>query len=192
MVRFSGLLHYRLKHIIVVESNLYDIIEDVFMKNGRSFSNMKARLVKDKQEKLWILCSNGSMVEADKNHLNKLLKGFHTIEQLAKKDGSFWNQEYPEMAGYPGHTYAYVTDNYQLVISDFTPFEILFQVDTSLLNLITAAEYGKVHGKSVEQIKVLCRNGRIYGARKIGRDWMIPADAPYPTDGRYSYTAARR
>lgn len=152
---------------------------------------MKARLLKDKQEKLCILCNNGSIADPDKNNLNKMLTGFHKIEELEGSKDFSWNVEYPEMSSYPGYTYAYVTDNFQLVITDFTPFELLFEVNYSSMNLITAAEYGKKQGKSVEQIKVLCRNGRIQGARKIGRDWMIPSDAPYPRDGRYSFSTRR-
>lgn len=55
-------------------------------------------------------------------------------------------------------------------------------------NLVTTAEYGRINHKSVEQIKVFCRNGRIKNAKKIGRDWMIPVDSPYPEDRRNSKT----
>lgn len=151
---------------------------------------MQARLLKDSQENLRILCSDGTIIDADKNHLNRILTGFHTIDKLGGGEER-WDAEYPEMSLYPGYDFAYVTDNFQLVLSDFNPFKQLFDVDYSVLNLITAAEYGKQNGKSVEQIKVLCRNGRITGATKIGRDWMIPADAPYPTDGRYAFRGRR-
>lgn len=151
---------------------------------------MQARLLKDSNENLRILCPDGSIVDADKNNLNKMLTGFHTIDKLGGGEDK-WNKEYPEMSLFPGYDYAYVTDNFQLVLTDFTPFKKVLEVDLSILNLITAAEYGKLNGKSVEQIKVLCRNGRIPGAQKIGRDWMIPADAPYPTDGRYAYRGSK-
>jgi hypothetical protein len=50
---------------------------------------------------------------------------------------------------------------------------------------ISIRDYAKKHGKSVEQIKVFCQKGRIVGAKKINnRAWVIPADAPYPTDNR--------
>lgn len=147
---------------------------------------MKARLLRDSQDELHILCSDGSIIDADKDSLNSMLTRFAVIDSIGGGQKR-WDTEYPEMTLYPGHDYAYVTDNYQLVLLDFKPFMKLFEVDYSFSNLISAAEYGKKHGKSVEQIKVLCRNGRILGASKFGRDWMIPADAPYPPDGRYAF-----
>lgn len=50
--------------------------------------------------------------------------------------------------------------------------------------LLTTKEYAKLHHKSVEQIKVHCRNNRIAGAYKFERDWLIPCGAPYPEDAR--------
>lgn len=37
---------------------------------------------------------------------------------------------------------------------------------------------------SQRRIQDLCRLGKIPGAQRWGRDWMIPADAPRPQDGR--------
>ena len=148
---------------------------------------MLARLIKDKKGEMCILCSDGTIIAADKNALNILLSGFNHIEKLGNGN-TFWNKEFPEMSLYPGYEFACVTDTYQLLLSDFSPFKDLFEVDTSVSNMITATEYAKLHGKSTEQIKVFCRNGRILGATKIGRDWMIPANAPYPIDKRFSFT----
>lgn len=39
-------------------------------------------------------------------------------------------------------------------------------------------------GISDSRIRVLCREGRIEGAVKIGRNWAIPAYASKPIDGR--------
>lgn len=51
-------------------------------------------------------------------------------------------------------------------------------------NLISAKEYGKLHGKSREQVKAyLVQQDRIAGI-KIGRDWVIPRDAKFPEDMR--------
>lgn len=49
--------------------------------------------------------------------------------------------------------------------------------------VVTAKQYAQLWGKSVEQIKVHCRNGRI-PAYKQKRDWLIPRSAPYPEDRR--------
>ncbi len=37
---------------------------------------------------------------------------------------------------------------------------------------------------SIRRVQTLCAGGRITGAVRMGRDWMIPADADRPTDGR--------
>ena len=37
---------------------------------------------------------------------------------------------------------------------------------------------------SIRRAQTLCAGGRISGAVRMGRDWMIPADADRPTDGR--------
>lgn len=152
---------------------------------------MKARLIKDKDETLCILCHDGSIAKADKNNLNKMLSAFHFIDQLTGDPKKRWDKEYPDMGLYPGEEFALVTDGYQLVITNFKPFKDVFTIDVTNMNLVTASEYGEANGKSVEQIKVLCRNGRIPGATKIGRDWMIPADAPYPVDNRYAFKNRR-
>lgn len=50
-------------------------------------------------------------------------------------------------------------------------------------NLIPLPEYAARTGKSPITVRQKCQRGNIPGAVKIGRDWLIPADAPY-TDGR--------
>ena len=39
-------------------------------------------------------------------------------------------------------------------------------------------------GISPRRVRVLCANGRIEGAAKLGREWAIPVDAERPTDER--------
>ncbi len=41
-------------------------------------------------------------------------------------------------------------------------------------------------GISERRIRVLCVEGKIFGARKEGKSWMIPANAEKPNDGRVS------
>lgn len=48
-------------------------------------------------------------------------------------------------------------------------------------DLLTAKEYAELIGSSPQIVSRLARKGRIPGARKIGRDWLFPADArPIP------------
>lgn len=150
---------------------------------------MKARLIKSEKNELLLLCTDGSAFSPGRAELGRLLSSFHAADEIRQFTGGktpqFWNAEYPDMSLYPGTTLAYVTDTYELVISDFSPFKILLEANTlSAFNMITAQEYADMYGKSVEQIKVFCRKGRISGALKLGRDWLIPSDAPYPADNR--------
>lgn len=39
-------------------------------------------------------------------------------------------------------------------------------------------------GISVRRVQTLCAAGRIPNAQKIGYSWIIPADAPKPSDAR--------
>lgn len=50
-------------------------------------------------------------------------------------------------------------------------------------NLITVKEYAAKVGKAPRSVAQKCELGTLPGAIKIGRDWLIPADAPY-TDNR--------
>lgn len=56
-------------------------------------------------------------------------------------------------------------------------------------NLIPIAEYASMIGKSPVSVRQKCQRGMLSGAIKIGRDWLIPADAPYTdkriTSGKY-------
>ena len=46
-------------------------------------------------------------------------------------------------------------------------------------NLITLNEYAARHGLLPNTVRYKCIRGTLPGAEKIGRDWFIPADAPY-------------
>ena len=50
----------------------------------------------------------------------------------------------------------------------------------NLEDLIPIAEYARRIGKATITVADKCRRGALPGARKIGRDWFVPADAPYP------------
>jgi len=46
-------------------------------------------------------------------------------------------------------------------------------------NLISIAEYAVLVGRDPATIRQRCLRGTQPGAKKIGRDWVIPADAPF-------------
>lgn len=53
--------------------------------------------------------------------------------------------------------------------------------------MVTVEEYAAMWGKSVERVKILCREGRL-SAYKQNRDWLIPRSVPYPEDRRKNST----
>lgn len=150
---------------------------------------MKARLIKDPNGELVFLLNEGARINSPSvSVLGILLFNFKCIDDFGLNQAkTVWNQEYPDLNSVPGDNLAYLTDSLQLVIEDITPFLAIYEsVKTTvpIEAVLTVAEYAEMHNKSAEQIKVFCRSGRIWGARKVGRDWLIPKDAPYPTDTR--------
>ena len=49
---------------------------------------------------------------------------------------------------------------------------------------IALKEMAESWGISVRRVQTLCANGRIEGAVRQGRDWMIPKNATRPIDAR--------
>lgn len=49
-----------------------------------------------------------------------------------------------------------------------------------LEDMIPVAEYAARIGRATITVADKCRRGALPGARKIGRDWFVPADAEYP------------
>ena len=152
---------------------------------------MQARLIKDERDEMVLLLSNGAYIKSPSiSELGLLLFNFKSLDEFGLEEtNDSWKKEYPDLTAVPGQNLAYVPDSLQLVIEDITPFIAVFEqvkATVPIQDVLTAAEYAKKHNKSVEQIKVFCRNGRIWGATKVGRDWVIPKDAPYPADSRMS------
>ena len=46
-------------------------------------------------------------------------------------------------------------------------------------NLIPLMEYASRIGKAPRSVRQKCQLGTLPGAVKIGRDWLIPSEAPY-------------
>ena len=47
-------------------------------------------------------------------------------------------------------------------------------------NLIPLPEYAAKVGRGCSAVRRKCLRGTLPGAVKIGRDWLIPENAPYP------------
>lgn len=52
------------------------------------------------------------------------------------------------------------------------------------MNYRTTAEMSEVWGISSRRISLLCSQGRVKGAVKKGKTWLIPANAKKPEDPR--------
>jgi hypothetical protein len=52
------------------------------------------------------------------------------------------------------------------------------------MEFITAKEVAKKWGITPRRVQILCSEGRIEGAWRLGNAWAIPLDASKPEDGR--------
>lgn len=52
------------------------------------------------------------------------------------------------------------------------------------MEYITIKEASEKWNISIRRVQVLCRQDRIPGVKKFGRDWAIPKDAVKPNDNR--------
>lgn len=52
------------------------------------------------------------------------------------------------------------------------------------MDYISVARAGEKWGITVKRVQVLCRDKRIPGVERIGRDWLIPKDSEKPSDAR--------
>lgn len=52
------------------------------------------------------------------------------------------------------------------------------------MEMITAAQAAEKWNTSLRNVQDLCKRGRIEGAQRLGKSWMIPTDAIRPVDGR--------
>ena len=53
------------------------------------------------------------------------------------------------------------------------------------MEYLTTVEMSKIWNITSRRIGVLCTEGRIEGAIKKGKTWLIPSDAEKPLDARF-------
>ena len=53
------------------------------------------------------------------------------------------------------------------------------------MEYLTSPEMSELWGISSRRISLLCAEGRIEGAIKKGKTWLIPSDTQKPADARY-------
>ena len=150
---------------------------------------MKARLICNVTGEYLLLCSDGTIAEASISVLARFLKEAKIIDTISGNLDR-WDTQVPYMLDYKGETVAYINDDGCIVISDFTPFQCLFEMSVkpgfAADEFLTTQQYAEEVGKSVEQVKIQLRKGRIPNSCKLGRDWIIHKDSVlhYPADNR--------
>ena len=76
----------------------------------------------------------------------------------------------------------------QRILEDALASSIVEMIESNDLedtNLVNTKIYAEIHGRSEEQIKQYLRQkDRVSGARRIGRNWVIPRDSKFPDDHR--------
>ena len=143
---------------------------------------MKARFITDLNNKKVILCEDGTIAECTDELLYTFLVDFGKDVSFVSGSLGRWDTEYPDMSLYPGTEFASILDSRKLVITDFAPFTRFVSKDAMFDNYISSMEYAKLHNVSYEMVKVYCREGRIPGAKRIARNWIIPQNATYPIE----------
>ena len=59
------------------------------------------------------------------------------------------------------------------------------------MEYLTTVEMSKIWNISSRRIGVVCADGRVEGAVKKGKTWLIPMDAIKPADGRFKKTTEK-
>ena len=52
------------------------------------------------------------------------------------------------------------------------------------MRFLSTTQAGERLGLSARRVAILCEQGRIPGAQKAGRNWIIPEDVEKPADAR--------
>ena len=50
--------------------------------------------------------------------------------------------------------------------------------------LMTTADAAELWGITTRRVQILCGNGKVNGAFRMGNTWIIPSGTPKPIDGR--------
>lgn len=59
------------------------------------------------------------------------------------------------------------------------------------MEYLTTTEMAKIWNLSSRRIGVLCAEGRVEGAIKKGKMWLLPSDAKKPADARFKATTEK-
>ena len=139
---------------------------------------MLARMIETNNGQYQILYADGTMAMAGHRSVRTFLQEHKNAASFTGRDGK-WKSMAMDMALYDGRTCAYISDDGILVILDFEPFARLMDLPAEP-DYISTKEFAARYNRSSDMIKILCREGRIPGAKKVGNSWLIPENAEYP------------
>ena len=57
--------------------------------------------------------------------------------------------------------------------------------------LMTTREASEIWGITPRRVQILCDKGKVQGAFRMGRTWIIPKGTPKPIDGRTKAAKAK-
>ena len=141
------------------------------------YQHIKARLVRF--EGKYFLLRDGATQELSLEQTREFVKNFNT-------DLSFLENSPCDIDVSTGETVAVVDVFGNLTLSN--PI-VLNDIFADFVNYLTLAEYAEKHGKQRNILGRHCRDGRILGAVRRGKEWYIPEDAPYIANARASRSA---
>lgn len=145
---------------------------------------MIVRLVYESVGSYKLLCQDGTIQDISDDDVILTVLSLQEYCNATGKDGR-WDTFASDMGKYPAQEIAYLTTWQQTCISATDWVKNLYIEARAKLNkYVSVVEYAKLHNKSAERVKVLCREGRIAGAFKNGKVWFVPSDASYPMDAR--------
>ena len=60
-----------------------------------------------------------------------------------------------------------------------------FEYERQIMEYLTSVEMSEKWNITSRRISILCAEGRVEGAIKKGKTWLIPSDAKKPADARF-------
>lgn len=140
---------------------------------------MKARLLHFENSMQLLLCT-GKIQGISLKEAYQFLSSYDN-ENYYSGPGK-WEFEGLSMHAFRGTTIAVVNDDNTLTIHDAEWYRKI--LDSKTVEYLTAQEYAELYDKKSAIIRRFCINNRIPGAICKGNTWLIPKDAPYPSDER--------
>ena len=145
---------------------------------------MKARLVYTSSTYHLLLCT-GAIRKLGPREARRFLETFDSDLHYAGR--GTWSYGELTMDDYGGITVVRVNDDNTMLIESAEHFrELLNYTEEVEIKYLSPAEYAERVGRKRSIISRMCADGRIPGIKQVGNRWLIPEDAPYPSDSRRS------